>query len=229
MNWEDLSARQKEALLLIGISDSEQLRNIELSHLHRDLNAAFASFPSVKEALSEQELSQLMSLDLAQPNNAEEDRSNEPSPFNLKHKGKILPLPEYDLPNLEVDDQFYILNAISKGTVLAAFTVLLAFFCTIAFFVLVYIKISAPFPPTMKDLSPAGACILGILPYFIFAFRSKCCTCGLSIFSMRSYSRSKARHHFPLLGYQIPTALHILLFRKFRCPSCGTPQRLKRK
>lgn len=227
MTWDNLSARQKEALLLIGISNPEQFQRIEIPRLHRDLNAAFASFPAVKETLSEQEFSELMSLEKVPAEiSADEDETQS---FNFKRKGKVLPLPEIDLTNYEMDDQFYILNKTSKGTRFAAFTVFLAFCCIITFFVLIYTYVTAPMPPDKMDVWPALVCLLGILPYFFFAFRSKCCTCGLTIFSLRSYHRSKERHHLPLLGYQLPTALHIMLFRKFRCPSCGTPQRLKRK
>lgn len=229
MDWDTLSARQREALLLIGISDPEQLRNIDISQLRRDINSAFEAFPDVKESLSGQELSELLSFEEVQPKPTEKDNTQTPSTFNLKRKGKVLPLPEYRYTELEKEDQFYILNSISKGTVLAAFSVFLAFVCSLAFLVLLYTYVTAPTPPAIKETLPAGCCLLGILPYFFFAFRSKCCTCGLSIFSLRSYDRSKARHHVPLLGYQLPTAIHILLFRKFRCPSCGTPQRLKRK
>lgn len=212
MTWDNLSVRQKEALLLIGISDPEQFQRIEISRLHGDLNAAFASFPAVKETLSEQELSELMSLEEVPADSSEKNADeDETLSFNFKRKGKVLPLPEIDLTNYKIDDQFYILNKTSKGTVLAAFTVFLAFCCLITFFVLVYTYVTAPMPPDKIDVWSALVCLLGILPYFFFAFRSK------------------VRHHFPLLGYQLPTALHILLFRKFRCPSCGTPQRLKRK
>ena len=45
-------------------------------------------------------------------------------------------------------------------------------------------------------------------------------------FPLKKYTRNKAAHHIPLFGYVFATALHIFLFRWFRCPACGSSQQL---
>jgi hypothetical protein len=39
--------------------------------------------------------------------------------------------------------------------------------------------------------------------------------------------KNRKAHHIPVLGYVFAVAVHIVLFRWFRCTYCGTPVRLK--
>lgn len=65
--------------------------------------------------------------------------------------------------------------------------------------------------------------------YLSVAHSRKCSVCRTHLFSFRQYTRHKQAHHITLLGYVLATALHILLFRWFRCPACGSAQQLKRR
>lgn len=71
-----------------------------------------------------------------------------------------------------------------------------------------------------------AACFALMLPYIIYSRITNCSVCHMRIFSFKNYGRNRAAHHLPLLGYTIPTALHILLFFQYRCPACGTTQKL---
>lgn len=71
-----------------------------------------------------------------------------------------------------------------------------------------------------------AACFVLMLPYIIYSRITNCSVCHMRIFSFKNYGRNRAAHHLPLLGYTIPTALHILLFFQYRCPACGTTQKL---
>jgi len=71
------------------------------------------------------------------------------------------------------------------------------------------------------------------LPFFGLAFLilgvagGKCRICTQRQFVPRACRKNAKAHHVPLIGYIIPTALHMLVFRWFRCTYCGTPVRLK--
>ncbi|MBQ4636116.1 MAG: hypothetical protein IJB64_06750 [Akkermansia sp.] len=70
----------------------------------------------------------------------------------------------------------------------------------------------------------------GLLPYMFYTRKTKCPVCNVPMFSLQSYARNKHAHHIPLLGYSVATALHAIFFFWFRCPACGTSQKLfKRK
>jgi hypothetical protein len=82
---------------------------------------------------------------------------------------------------------------------------------------------------TVKNASmyiPAGLFLAGVLPYILIVRKTKCSVCNMPALSMVNYPRNKHAHHFPLLGYTVPTALHIIFFWWYRCPACGTPQKL---
>ncbi len=72
----------------------------------------------------------------------------------------------------------------------------------------------------------AGALVAVVFFYALMLGMATCSTCRIGVFSFRRYPRHRKAHHFPLLGYTIPTALHTIFFFRYRCPSCGTPQKL---
>ncbi|MES2996623.1 MAG: DUF4332 domain-containing protein [Verrucomicrobiota bacterium] len=68
---------------------------------------------------------------------------------------------------------------------------------------------------------PAG------IAYLLHAVPIRCRICGIRLLTRHSHGRNSKAHRLPFLGYVIPVCLHMLLFRWFRCPHCGTPVRLK--
>ncbi len=73
---------------------------------------------------------------------------------------------------------------------------------------------------------PAAFFVFGFF-YMLFSRPLKCRVCGQPIFSPKACGRHVKGHRFPLLGYILPTSIHILLFHWFRCMYCGTSVRLK--
>ncbi len=71
----------------------------------------------------------------------------------------------------------------------------------------------------------AGGCAL---PYFLLSARALCSVCRIKVFSFKKYSHNREAHWMPLLGCALPTALHVAFRFWFRCPACGTPQKLYR-
>ena len=73
-----------------------------------------------------------------------------------------------------------------------------------------------------------GPWILALILYLSLALPRKCSVCRAHIFSFKKYTRNKAAHRIPLFGYVFATALHVFLFRWFRCPACGSSQQLEK-
>jgi len=55
----------------------------------------------------------------------------------------------------------------------------------------------------------------------------RCRICSQHLFLPRRVNKNTKAHHAPLLGYIVPTALHLMVFRWFRCSYCGTAVRVK--
>ncbi|MBR5523292.1 MAG: hypothetical protein IKV82_07500 [Akkermansia sp.] len=83
-------------------------------------------------------------------------------------------------------------------------------------------------PINIKTTGVAIA-IAGALPYFCLRAHAVCSVCRVSVFSFKKYSHNRQAHWMPLLGCAIPTALHVAFCFWFRCPACGTPQKLFRR
>ncbi len=65
-----------------------------------------------------------------------------------------------------------------------------------------------------------------VITYAILLKMATCATCRVPIFSFRRYPRNRKAHYIPLLGYTLATALSVIFCFRYRCPSCGTPQKL---
>ncbi|MFT6793233.1 MAG: hypothetical protein ACJAR1_001226 [Rubritalea sp.] len=70
--------------------------------------------------------------------------------------------------------------------------------------------------------------LLGIMIYFGTAQRSSCPVCNQKQFVSKKCLKHKNAHHWPVFGYMLPTAIHALLFKWFKCIFCGTSVRLKK-
>ncbi len=85
----------------------------------------------------------------------------------------------------------------------------------------------------IEDIKGIKFIIIGFSPliissilYLCIARNRKCSICRTKIFSFRPYTRNKDAHRIPGMGYVLSTALHIVLFGWFRCPSCGSAQKI---
>jgi len=69
--------------------------------------------------------------------------------------------------------------------------------------------------------------VVGVAFLFFGVGTGRCRICGQGQFLPKACRKNAKAHHIPFIGYIIPTALHMLVFRWFRCTYCGTPVRLK--
>jgi len=84
-----------------------------------------------------------------------------------------------------------------------------------------------PWVPKWILVFPATLPLIGIF-YLIMGMRCNCRICGQKLFLPKLCLKSSKAHHVFGLGYIIPTAVFLLIFRWFRCIYCGTPVRLKK-
>ena len=80
--------------------------------------------------------------------------------------------------------------------------------------------------PLWLAVIPAAFLFSGIL-YILYARGMKCRICGQPLFAPKACHRHVKVHRLPLVGYILPTCIHILLFHWFRCMYCGTSIRIK--
>ncbi|MDB4353798.1 DUF4332 domain-containing protein [Akkermansiaceae bacterium] len=82
-----------------------------------------------------------------------------------------------------------------------------------------------------KDLwwcAVPGAFVVVLFMYLAMASKMKCRICGQPVFSPKACRKHVKAHRIPLLGYIIPTSLHMNIFHWFRCIYCGTSVRLRK-
>jgi len=70
--------------------------------------------------------------------------------------------------------------------------------------------------------------LIGLFLFFVLTRGAQCPICRQRQFTIRTCLRHRNAHHWPVIGYMLPTALHIILFKWFRCIYCGTSVRLKK-
>jgi hypothetical protein len=73
---------------------------------------------------------------------------------------------------------------------------------------------------------PVAFLLFGLF-YLAVSRPVKCRVCGQPIYVHKACRRNPKAHHVPLLGYILPTIVHLWLFHWFRCMYCGTSVRLK--
>jgi len=74
----------------------------------------------------------------------------------------------------------------------------------------------------------APALILpAVFIYFTSCQRASCPICTQKQYAPKRCLKHKNAHRWPIVGYMLPTCLHALFFKWFRCIFCGTSVRLK--
>ena len=66
-----------------------------------------------------------------------------------------------------------------------------------------------------------------IFIYFTACQKASCPICTQKQYALKRCLKHKNAHRWPILGYMLPTCLHALFFKWFRCIFCGTSVRLK--
>lgn len=120
-----------------------------------------------------------------------------------------------------------------KLTVGALVTLMLAVMLPFAILAPMLLLLSKQMPerfgwvPEWVLVFPVSLPLFG-LAYLIWGVSCSCRICGQKLFTPKMCLKNSKAHRLPGLGHIIPTSIHMLLFRWFRCIYCGTPVRLKK-
>lgn len=244
-----LPPEQQKALSICGIYKAEQLTRIAVADLMKDYRQACNYFPEEMAALSERRLQSIYE-DVVGTEVPEITPDVQPATPNID---------ELDANNKKITRQCPTLvlssRARSRSSVRKSATanmgalhdkshcircsrplrVYVSALFTILFYLDLVAWVVVPLLFLMGILGGVNPyhVIYGLtalaLPYFLLGSKGSCTVCNMNIFRLRKFPRNKYAHHLPLLGYNLTTALHIIFFFWFRCPSCGTPQTLLRR
>lgn len=127
------------------------------------------------------------------------------------------------------DSRRYVRGVLHKraGSFMFSLLAYLAFvFCIIAGFTLPLLTLLDKEKFFWAMFSPVLV-IVGILIYFMFTGRASCPICNQKQFAPKNCLKHRDAHRWPLFGYMLPTALHALFYKWFKCIFCGTSVRLK--
>lgn len=225
--YDSLTTAEREDLALCGITSQDQLTRSTASALRRDLAQAKSFFPNRKFALTDEKINALLPSQNPSPDEGDtcekSGRSAEPIANFDRHSQRKA---------AESSRKRNMQNQMMHSPVRCAHgvTAIMAAFCTL--FLLIPLGSVIVFPYLMfTDNMPnmplwlLAVIVFGIpcAVYMFVARRATCPVCHMRIFRFTHYTRNRAAHHLPLLGYNFATALHLLFFWRYNCPGCGTP------
>lgn len=250
-----LPEAERKVLAVCGISKAEQLSRISPERLYAEIEQARQLFGEEElPALSQERLQQICTLSTAQ---TESKQPKQTSTQKTEDEDFARNMPELKLRNrnrhrkVEDDEtagtvremtqeeaEKHKKHIISKSGAIRC-THPLRTLLSALLLIWMYVAIIGAIAYTAGlllgmiknegSLIPAALFISAVLPYILIVRNTKCSVCNMPSLSMANYPRNKFAHHFPLLGYTLPTALHIIFFWWYRCPACGTPQKLLKK
>lgn len=235
-----LTPGQQAALALIGITDERQLAGADADRLWSEMQEARLHFPDEPHLSREEWERAILPLlpakarSTAKPLSTKTPAKDFPSPRNrslpkLAHRNSSGERGEFGMLPFRRRHKKGIRHQHVFRTLTIASSVLLFYACLAGIGVWLVSVVFFSAPHQSPNIPLLSALLVGLLPFALFGWMSRCSVCNIGLFSWKRYHRNRQCHKIPLLGYQLPTALHILLFFWFRCPSCGTPQELRRK
>lgn len=232
--FSKLTPQELEELKLCGITSPAQLSLTTPRHILEDLEQAESFFPDKTFTLNLSKIQAIYDLYSGETNASTEETSS--SSFQVKNVGPTTGFRHGIKHSQEVRidravkkrHQKQILHSPVRSVrpvrhTLAALGILPLIIPAVSIFVLPYLMVSNNLPDVPIALLAAALIILPCLPYLLISRTDTCPVCHIRIFSFRDYSRNRAAHNIPGLGYNLSTALHIIFCRRFTCPGCGTP------
>ncbi len=240
-NTLQLSEAEQRAFAICGITNIDQIGAVGVEQLLRDVSHAKEIFPEEMAVLTPERLSEILKV---KPQEQESTVVEPPKDFErtsnllFPRSAPVLTLSRHQHRKRKKGQAASPAEHHSKSHSIHCAHPVRVYFCSWAV-VLFYVDLLAwliippliilgVLPDLQAEYTVAALAIL-ILPYFITVGKTRCSVCNMQIFSLRGYTRNGHAHKFPLLGVSLPTALHIIFFLWFRCPNCGTPQKLSGK
>lgn len=229
--YEALTPTEREELALCGISSEEQMVHCSADKIIKDLQQAKLFFPEKTFILTPERIREIFPDEAPVQDSDDSDlpgwRSARPvtsfrncshttqNGASKRHRAQILHSP---------------VRCTHRAKALfAALATLGLSIPPIGAGVFACMLITGDLPDNPNlPLIPLAALVL-VLPVIIYLIMARCATCPvchMRIFRFTQYPRNRAAHHLPILGYNLTTALHLLIFWNYNCPGCGTPVKL---
>lgn len=218
----------RRELSICGITSDAQLERTSSARIWQDLQAARRFFPDETFTLTQQDLEKLFStLHREEPDNKEQVTPPHSNVSPTKTEDFCHTLQSAGQSRRKARHNSCITHRQPVLSFLGAITAVLMpmFFLSL---------IGAGYLLLFTDERPLGdnpyiymvAPLVFLLPHLIMVRIARCSVCHMPLFAYKPYSHHKRAHHIPLLGVAYSTALHVLFLLRFRCPACGTGQRL---
>ena len=252
MNKEDyistLPQTERKALSVCGIIKAEQLRNISLHTLASELEHAGEIFKGEIIPISRERLSEIFNAACNQQSanfaqEQQEEFQSVPATETIAKSETERLLSKRKSPQLkpETRDIIYsfeeepttgrrrrssnaIHNTHPYRTYIAA-VLFIWLHATIVMFVITAFRFIMGIDSELNPAIIAAIPVSGLLPYLLIR-RTSCPVCNHRYFTLHGFNHNKNAHKLPLLSCSLTTALHMFFFLWFRCPACGTPQKL---
>ncbi len=254
--YQRLDPKLQKALQSLGITDDVKIAQIHHEVLAHDLENLWQYFPEQRIELEAGQLERLCSTtrmlldkdgifyrkpkapakaveDFEQiaPQQYVEKKINFPAvnPTESDNEQFRAALPKKNLRNVHKNTLGHAIRfRRSFSCYFGAFAVCVLYPAIIATFLLpaVMMFVDIPFDIVIKIV------IAVFVAYIIFAMMGnlfRCQVCFINIYSLRNFPRHRHAHKAPFIKSAIPTALSVIFRFWFRCPACGTAQKLFRK
>lgn len=246
---------EQKALAVCGIYQAQQLSRLHIRTFLAEMAQAAELFPDTFHGITEQRLKniylQAMTI-CAQQSHPDEEEDVLPEP-----EDPTRPLPQLvekprvtvrkisqEAPQAEGKISLSRMSQESAGSGRSKtihnsrpfrtyFSSLVCMWLILSCFYLLYTAIKATLqfeiPGKLELILPMASLVVSFFFYVVYATKTTCPVCNMKLYSIHRYSRNRKAHHLPFFGYSGATALHILFLFWFRCPACGTPQRLNKR
>lgn len=232
-----LSKDEQQALAICGITQAKQMAACCYDSLCRDLAQAKAYFPEQVACLTDERLKAIYQAcgngnEQSQPAslpNTDEQQDVEPRQScptqTVSRNQQRHALSQEQTEHKHFHSKYNSIHCYNPLRVyLTAWITLLLYLDFVAWIIippLLFIEII-----DISILIMLGVLILPLVLYVSVYRKTMCAVCNMPLFTLRAYTRNRYAHKLPLLGTTLPTALHTIFFFWFRCPACGTPQKL---
>lgn len=244
LSYNDLSVAEKEELSLCGISTADQLHRCTAETLQRDLAQLKDFFPNRAPVLTEERVRQLCPIEAEEQDEEQpliSDFRLQPTDHNpvvqfknkrnlreeLKQTKKEAPAAQDKLSRMHgLSKHFHAIHCSHPWRVYFGSIATLLLLLPFAALLTIPAMLLTGELDSGKPIYFAAGFLVLVLPWFFIARRAECGVCHIPLFKFGNYPHNRDAHHFPLLGYTLTTALHIIFLFWFRCPACGTPMKL---
>lgn len=242
-----LPEAEQKALAVCGIYKSAQFSSVSIKALLGDLHQAREYFPEHMRPLSDSRLREIYRVaindpienddsDLPMREDKAPDESEKPDRYPqlvVSHRSQASRKHTKSIINGSdivegIHDKAHCINTGRPLRLyIGAWCVILFYLDLIAWFVIPSLMLTG-----ILELNPIlviAGLVAGAVPYFLIARRATCTVCNMRVYDRRNFPKNRYAHNIPLLGHVFSTALHIIFCMWFRCPACGTPQKLIRR